>query len=1010
MSASSKAAAAAGLGGGAGTGSAVGVVPAQLGFLAIYNPSLGTTDETIEDQIVYYGGATVNAATAGTTTYSSSLRRRRSSASAAAPTAHLAPDERNERLRQIGLAQGMVAFGRSFAGDQAVDTIETDKTRVILHELEPGWWLLASVDLTRLPAAAPVNGGDASTASAAEYSAREVKPAALLLQDLLRAHSIFLLHHDISLESLFRRVTPRSRFTVLLSRYWDIFLSSWSVLLHGNPVRDVLPGMRLAASGELGIGVGEEERGSGEREVLEGLIESTDGLVDMVVCKYGDLSLEEAENWSSTGQEDDDHPDEDESNKDSAAWLGTGSGLGAEDGAIFLGVGALSRPALRDITYWMEDVYCWGHDAYGIADNPSAPSRQTRHRKKVSPAMGSISEQHNQQKEKKHQQQQQVIAPPPSLLPPPPVTQLAARRAKSSTSSTTQAQPIPTPNSPSPPSRDTASEGTPSSTLSESGNSGGGMDKYMSIMKLGYGTYWSLGGSSSGDVTTDDPAKNPSVTSKAGSNGKRSRFHNESRAGRFLIPLIEETEEKKTSAIDDSASSIAESEDSSTKPKDSTKTTPKAPTRTIFVSRARPNARPPSQNTVRNATDGKGKHSQSVPGVAAPEVDKLRVVVYAQRPFLYTFLFEDKQDDDAAGSETGPPRMNEKVIQMLIDRQLSVLHKPLLSSTAYRPDKPSMVGATAMLNAAVAPSSASASGSIYDLIWDPSMLTIHSTIPNIPDPYAIMALAAETKGKPASKKELARLQKLQQGAPTKASQLPPWSRVEALNTHMQILNLYAATRNNGAELERMCKTSRGWWIVWNRLVERSATNDDGGNGRQSKYGSTLFEEDEEENEAQNGKGSNSSDTDDDNYQRAPSDCDSDDTATVHASALGTYTVRKEIILIRKASDHVDNANLSRVLTNGETVSSGGGGGLLGMGRASSAMRAFSASAYLGFGSGSGGSSGSSAAVRGSGDAAAAEVAAAVGDRGASWADGASRLAQGIGVDTKKYIEGLLTLN
>ena len=30
--------------------------------------------------------------------------------------------------------------------------------------------------------------------------------------------------------------------------------------------------------------------------------------------------------------------------------------------------------------------------------------------------------------------------------------------------------------------------------------------------------------------------------------------------------------------------------------------------------------------------------------------------------------------------------------------------------------------------------------------------------------------------------------------------------------------------------------------------------------------------------------------------------------------------------------------------------------------------------------------------------------------GGGWTDGASRLAQGIGVDTKKYIEGLLSLN
>ncbi len=33
-----------------------------------------------------------------------------------------------------------------------------------------------------------------------------------------------------------------------------------------------------------------------------------------------------------------------------------------------------------------------------------------------------------------------------------------------------------------------------------------------------------------------------------------------------------------------------------------------------------------------------------------------------------------------------------------------------------------------------------------------------------------------------------------------------------------------------------------------------------------------------------------------------------------------------------------------------------------------------------------------------------------GNGGAGWADGASRLAQGIGVDTRKYIEGLLSLN
>jgi hypothetical protein len=80
------------------------VVPAQLGFLTIYNPSLGTTDETLQDQIVFY--------------YSSSQQTSRSSNSASAsltspaPEQHSNKDDTNERLRKIGLAQGMVNFAK----------------------------------------------------------------------------------------------------------------------------------------------------------------------------------------------------------------------------------------------------------------------------------------------------------------------------------------------------------------------------------------------------------------------------------------------------------------------------------------------------------------------------------------------------------------------------------------------------------------------------------------------------------------------------------------------------------------------------------------------------------------------------------------------------------------------------------------------------------------------------------------------------------------------------------
>lgn len=75
------------------------VVPAQLSFLAIYNPTLGPTGETIEDQIVFY-------------TSRSELQRRTEEASVDERNGKPLDNDRNERQRQIGLAQGMVSFAR----------------------------------------------------------------------------------------------------------------------------------------------------------------------------------------------------------------------------------------------------------------------------------------------------------------------------------------------------------------------------------------------------------------------------------------------------------------------------------------------------------------------------------------------------------------------------------------------------------------------------------------------------------------------------------------------------------------------------------------------------------------------------------------------------------------------------------------------------------------------------------------------------------------------------------
>ena len=76
------------------------VIPATLSFLAIYNPSLSTSDETFEDQIVYYYAKPNDG-------------RQKPARMGDENEVHETKEEKDEKLRQIGLAQGMVSFAKS---------------------------------------------------------------------------------------------------------------------------------------------------------------------------------------------------------------------------------------------------------------------------------------------------------------------------------------------------------------------------------------------------------------------------------------------------------------------------------------------------------------------------------------------------------------------------------------------------------------------------------------------------------------------------------------------------------------------------------------------------------------------------------------------------------------------------------------------------------------------------------------------------------------------------------
>ncbi|OTB09156.1 hypothetical protein M426DRAFT_70941 [Hypoxylon sp. CI-4A] len=789
------------------------VVPAQLGFLAIFNPSLGTTDETIDDQIVYYASVNSN----------SKKRRHRSRGK---PTENISQDERNERLRQIGLAQGMVEFSRGFSDGKPVDTIETEKSRVVLHELEPGWWILASIDLTKLPLpprlGPPSSNPKDDTSENVEYSSRELKPATLLMQDLLRAHSVFLLHHAASLSALFVR-SRRSKFVSILSRYWDLFLSTWDVMLHGNPATNVFGGIKLAACGELGFGVGEEERGSGEREVLEGFIDRVEGLLDLIVSKFGPSELADEETTKDSKLVDGSIP----------KWLGTGEEPGAEDGAIFLGVGALSRKSLRDIAYWMEDLYMWGEDAYGVKDSP-ASIRQARKPKKHTHTSN-------------YEDASEVSKTVETIESANPKQATKQDQAKTSKDS------------------ETASPKENNEVVDDSG-----VNRFMSYLKMGYGTHWTLGGSSGNESAVQDGTE-------AGENSKKEKvppsdLHRPSKAlsvdsGRYLVGLLGDVEENSTVDPD-------ESRERSDSLFDEVEYNSRVLLRTLTVELENTKLAESEMTRDLGSHDNelataKSNH-ESVSDQASHfdsqdrnKTQKVRVVVYVNKPFIYTFLFQNRTDSLAWDG-----------LYRSLHYQLAPLRKPLATSTTFRPDRPD-VGAVG--------------SHIFDLIWDPEALTIHSTIPSIPTPGQLI----------------------------QGNSQQVWSRVEAVNTHNQILNTYITTSTDPSELERTCKTSRGWWIVWTRIMEKEPSPQPPESSDATQTPSLQHSESVDSTES----------------QEQPK------------TAQPRGKVSKEIFLIRRAGEHTRLRGLSNSYAEG----------------------------------------------------------------GSGWADGASRLAQGIGVDTKKYIEGLLSL-
>lgn len=695
-----------------------------------------------------------------------------------------------------------------------MDAIETEKSRIILRQLEHGWWLLASIDLTQLPS---IKSQKAPAEQVIEYSSREVAPAPLLITQIDQAHAIFLLHHAGSLHDLHSRV-GRPTFCALLDRYWTRFARNWDVLLHGNPAVEIFNATKLAGGGEIGVGVGEEEWGSGEREVLEDFVHRTEGLVDLIVARYGDAPGEPYKD-TDTGVKAADA-------KSLKAWLGTGDDPRAADGVVFSGVGALSRRSLATVSQWVEAVFRHGESAYGIGENPSSrPRHRRRGRRPANPhrkgANGGAPSPQQQEKHPKvaslrnkatdwRRTAMENAATPPGI--PAPLVSGVERSLADATKNLQKSS--------------NDSKAAKDSDSQEEESSYFDSETMMKWMKMGYGSSWTL--NPKGFLTKEETAE-PSVNGEGPAEGD-DQSASPSPSSKPLdeiepTPEVSDTEEEEEEATEPFVQRLeqsigkflvglsgdlenAEFEADATEGADQAATDAMLNTQRIFM---------------RTITVQLVQHHQEISPSTMKEADlydKVRVAIYVHQPFVFTFLC----DLQAAG-----PSMPS--FYRLIHHQLGPMQKSLLRSTDPRriPDRlAEAVGGSA--------EQIGASG-IYDLVFDPAKVTVRTSIPNIPMPgtlaaEGILGVTRSEKAESGSRTVSGAWYTLgiPIGPSTPTSQYrdasgekllkSEWTRVESLNVHSQLLNTYISTRRGQSaanEIERTVKSSRGWWVVWMRV-------------------------------------------------------------------------------------------------------------------------------------------------------------------------------------------------
>lgn len=612
---------------------------------------------------------------------------------------------------------------------------------------------------------------------------------------------------------------------------------------------EIYNGIKLSGGGELGVGVGEEEWGSGEREVLEGFVTRTEGLVDLVVGRYGDEPVATSKEDNTNTRTNTHGP---------PPWLGNGESIRASDGVIFSGTGAVSRRSLITVSQWMETIFKEGSGAYGIGDNPNARPRHRRKRRRVvneSSSKKPTSSREDSQMRSAHghgtdlrRRAMKNNATTPGI--PAPLVGAVEQSLNDAVSKSQQRQESPNP-------KKEKIEEALDGGQTHAQPSLFGTDKMMKYLSLGYGSSWTLNPRGFSSENTDEQTPNAETisdnTQTNSINGQAKQDKDEAMGreahldhvdptpevsddertfvqrleqsiGKFIIGLSGDLE----NADFDSDADEDENEMSNVSQKEQ-----RIYLRTLMVEmtrhrlgdrasldRSSSRASRDSAGSMRSTNDPKTSASASVDG-AQPNIshEKLQVAIYVHQPFVFVFLFE-----------LHTPSLTIPSFYRNIHHQLGPLQTPLLRSTDPARVAGRMAGLMGNEHSTTVAQGGVESNNIYDVIYDPVKMTVRTTVPNIPIPGSLAAegLASRsstvtvsgswyTLGIPIGNS----IPSASQATPEKLVQ-SDWTRVDAINAHTQILNTWSATRNT-SELERTVKTGRGWWVLWIKVPSNNNT-------------------------------------------------------------------------------------------------------------------------------------------------------------------------------------------